>query len=47
MLSAYRHAALHGPFDHIVAVMGIDMTLKYFYKLLIEQLPICEQEAIR
>ncbi len=27
--------------------MGMDMTLGYFYKLAVEQLPVCEHENIR
>ena len=46
-LISFRHASLHGPFDRIVGVVGMDLTLKYFYKILVEQLPICEQETVR
>jgi len=42
-----RHAALHGPNDRVVAVMGMDVTLGYFYKLLVEQMPLCEESSIR
>ena len=27
--------------------MGMDMTLGYFYKLIVEQIPVCEKENIR
>ncbi len=43
----FRQDALHHPFDKVVAVMGMDMTLGYFYKLAVEQLPVCEHENIR
>ncbi|ELT96782.1 hypothetical protein CAPTEDRAFT_225126 [Capitella teleta] len=42
-----KHSAPHGPHDPITAVMGMDVTLKFFYKLLIEQLSACQQEHIR
>lgn len=43
----YRPAVLHGPADRIAAVMGMDISFKYFYKMLTDQIPICEQESIR
>src|SRR6218665_494252 len=42
-----RPAVLHGPADRIAAVMGMDISFKYFYKMLTDQIPICEQENIR
>ncbi len=44
---SFRQDALHHPFDKVVAVMGMDMTLGYFYKLAVEQLPVCEHVNIR
>ena len=44
---SYRPAALHSPSDKVVAVMGMDITLGYFHKLLAELLPPCEQTSIR
>ncbi len=44
---AFRHAALHAPFDRVVAVMGMDLTLGYFYKQIVEQIPMCEHPNIR
>lgn len=29
---------------YAVAVMGIDFTLRYFYKVLLDLLPICNQD---
>ena len=43
----YRPAALHSPSDKVVAVMGMDITLGYFHKLLAELIPPCEQTSIR
>lgn len=42
-----KPAVLHGPADRIAAVMGMDISFKYFYKMLTDQIPICEQENIR
>lgn len=30
---------------HSVAVMGIDFTLRYFYKVLMDLLPVCNQDG--
>ena len=38
---------MHAPSDRVVAVMGMDLTLGYFYRMLIEQVPICEKDHIR
>ena len=46
LLIIFRQA-LHGPLDRIVAVMGMDVTLGYFYKLVINQIPVCESSNIR
>ena len=43
----YRRDALHHPSDRVAAVMGMDMTLGYFYKLIVQQIPVCEKENIR
>lgn len=29
---------------YAIAVMGIDFTLRYFYKVLLDLLPICNQD---
>lgn len=42
-----RPAALHSPSDKVVAVMGMDITLGYFHKLLAELIPPCEQTSVR
>lgn len=42
-----KPAALHGPSDRVTAVMGLDVPFKYVYRLLTEQLPVCELENIR
>jgi hypothetical protein len=43
----FRPAALHSPSDKVVAVMGMDITLGYFHKLLAELIPPCEQTSVR
>lgn len=42
-----RRAALHSPQDKVAAVMGMDVTLGYFYKILAEKVPACEQPTVR
>lgn len=42
-----RSSGYHTETDHVVAVMGIDITLPYFYQLLVDTLPVCEEEHIR
>ncbi|KAL5022166.1 hypothetical protein ScPMuIL_001321 [Solemya velum] len=42
-----KPAALHHPADKAVAVMGMDVTLGYFYKLLVKNIPACNQKTIR
>ena len=42
-----RHASAPGRLDRVAAVMAIDVTLGYFYKLLVEQLPACQHDNIR
>ncbi|GFR18765.1 VWFA and cache domain-containing protein 1 [Trichonephila clavata] len=34
--------AMHSLDDNIVSVMGIDFTFGYFYKLLLEEIPVCK-----
>lgn len=41
-----RPDALHGPADTVVAVIGMDVTLGYFYKLLTINMDVCEQDKI-
>lgn len=43
----FRRAALHSPQDKVAAVMGMDVTLGYFYKILAEKVPACEQPTVR
>lgn len=38
--------ALHSPSDAVVAVIGMDLTLGYFYKLLTVNMEVCEQDKI-
>ncbi|CAG5123241.1 unnamed protein product, partial [Candidula unifasciata] len=42
-----KPAALHSPLDKVVAVMGMDITLGYFHKLLATHIKICEHKGIR
>ncbi|KAK0046626.1 VWFA and cache domain-containing protein 1 isoform X1 [Biomphalaria pfeifferi] len=42
-----KPAALHSPSDKVVAVMGIDMTLGYFHKLLIAHIKPCDTKGVR
>ncbi|KAI0241312.1 VWFA and cache domain-containing protein 1 [Lamellibrachia satsuma] len=42
-----KHASTPGRLDRVAAVMAIDVTLGYFYKLLVEQLPACQHDNIR
>ncbi|XP_013403576.1 VWFA and cache domain-containing protein 1-like [Lingula anatina] len=42
-----RPGGKHSSSDRIVAVMGIDITMRYFYKLLREAMPHCEDKNIR
>lgn len=36
-----KTAALHGPWDDVVAVLGADFTLNYFHRILSDTLPFC------
>ena len=36
-----KSAALHGPWDDVVAVLGADFTLNYFHRILSDTLPFC------
>ncbi|CAN8010542.1 unnamed protein product [Ixodes pacificus] len=38
--------ALHSTSDEVVAVIGMDLTLGYFYKLLTGNMDVCEQDKI-
>ncbi|XP_071952059.1 VWFA and cache domain-containing protein 1-like [Antedon mediterranea] len=38
---------LHDPSDRVVAVVGIDFTIRYFYKLLLDTLPMCRHSTVR
>ncbi|PIK59747.1 putative VWFA and cache domain-containing protein 1-like [Apostichopus japonicus] len=40
-------AGTHTEADPIAAVMGIDVTLQYLYKLLVDTLPVCLEKNIR
>ena len=42
-----RHARVPGQPQRVAAVMAIDVTLGYFYKLLVQQLPACLHNHIR
>jgi len=46
-VNIYRAAAMHSPQDKVVAVMGMDLTLGYFYKMLAENIPMCEHPTVR
>lgn len=41
-----KPAALHSSSDNVMAVMGIDFTLSYFYKLLLEFMPSCKKDRM-
>ncbi|XP_044742087.1 VWFA and cache domain-containing protein 1 [Chrysoperla carnea] len=38
---------MHTTKDAVFAVMGIDLTLGYFYKLIIEKIPFCKQTNVK
>ncbi|KAK3767134.1 hypothetical protein RRG08_018006 [Elysia crispata] len=42
-----KPAAMHGPQDKVVAVMGMDITLGYFHKLLAMSIHTCEHPSVR
>ncbi|KAH9496303.1 VWFA and cache domain-containing protein 1 [Bulinus truncatus] len=42
-----KPAALHSPSDKVVAVMGMDITLGYFHKLLIAHIKLCDTKGVR
>ncbi|KAL3869969.1 hypothetical protein ACJMK2_042589 [Sinanodonta woodiana] len=42
-----KHAAMHSPNDRVAAVMGMDVTLGYFYKIMVENIPTCGQKTVR
>nr|XP_042909818.1 VWFA and cache domain-containing protein 1 isoform X1 [Parasteatoda tepidariorum]XP_042909819.1 VWFA and cache domain-containing protein 1 isoform X2 [Parasteatoda tepidariorum] len=39
-----KPTALHTSSDNVVAVMGLDFSFGYFYKFLVEKLPVCQQD---
>ncbi|XP_064624547.1 VWFA and cache domain-containing protein 1-like isoform X2 [Lineus longissimus] len=42
-----KAASMHTPDDRVVAIMGIDFTLRFMYKLLIDAMPNCGHSEIR
>ncbi|ESO86641.1 hypothetical protein LOTGIDRAFT_128750, partial [Lottia gigantea] len=42
-----KPAALHSPADRVAAVMGMDITMGYFHKLLLESIKGCNQPTVR
>ncbi|KAE8746531.1 hypothetical protein FOCC_FOCC006765 [Frankliniella occidentalis] len=42
-----RPAALHSSNDAVVAVIGVDFTMGYLYKLLLDTMPFCEERNIK
>jgi len=38
---------VHGVGDRVVAVVGLDLTMKYFYKLVVSQMPACHSHNVR
>jgi len=38
---------MHGVGDRVVAVVGLDFTMKYFYKLVVDQMPACRSQSVR
>lgn len=38
---------MHGDTDRVVSVMGMDIPMSYMYKLLVESIPLCEEENMR
>lgn len=41
-----KPAAMHSSTDFVEAVMGMDFTLGYLYKILVDIMPMCEQDKI-
>ncbi|KFM76624.1 VWFA and cache domain-containing protein 1, partial [Stegodyphus mimosarum] len=41
-----KPAAMHSSSDNVVAVMGMDFTFGYFYKFLLEKIPICKHDTV-
>lgn len=39
--------SLHSSSDKVIAVMGIDITLGYFYKMLLDNIQVCKQPMVR
>ncbi|XP_033636500.1 VWFA and cache domain-containing protein 1-like [Asterias rubens] len=42
-----RSSGLHEESDHVVGIMGIDFTIRYFYKVLLEVMPVCKESTVR
>ena len=38
---------MHGVGDRVVAVVGLDVTMKYLYKLVVDQMPACRSHSVR
>ena len=43
----YRPQSLHSSSDKVIAVMGMDVTLGYFYKMLLDNIKVCRQALVR
>ena len=43
----FRSSSAHSPGDQVIAVVGLDLTMKYFYKLLVDQMPACRSLGVR
>ncbi|CAB3383602.1 Hypothetical predicted protein [Cloeon dipterum] len=42
-----QSAALHSPLDTVAAVLGIDVTIGFIYKLLLQNAPFCKEANIK
>jgi len=38
---------MHGISDRVVAVVGLDLTMKYFHKVVVDQMPACRSHTVR
>jgi len=36
---------MHGISDRVVAIVGFDLTMKFFHKLVIDQMPACRRHV--
>ena len=43
----FRAASMHGLSDRVAAVMGIDFTVRFMYRLLVDAMPFCDVENMR